>query len=190
MRVADIANVGSGLVVSRKKAMHQSEVIKIYKQLNLMAVNKNGYIDFDELEDLPVKDYIDYNNLTHKGDIVVRLTAPFTAVYITEKFENIVISSNFCVVRCKENYCNEFLSYFINSDKARKAIFSNLQGSIMKNINISAITELEVPDISIAKQIALGKLMSVQTEKLIVLEKLKELQIKLQKVLIDSFSNE
>lgn len=190
MKVVDIADVGSGLVVSRKKAIHQSEVIQTYKQLNLMAVNKNGYIAFDELEDLPVKDNIDNNNLTHKGDIVVRLTAPFTAVYITEEFENIVISSNFCVVRCRENYCGEYLSYYINSDTARKAIFSNLQGTIMKNINISAIAELEVPDISIAKQITLGKLMSVQTEKLIVLEKLKDLQIKLQKVLMDRFSNE
>ena len=82
MVVKDIAIVGSGLVVSRKKAIHTKDIIKSYKQLNLRAINKNGYIEEQELEILNVKEIIDDYYLTHEGDIIVRLTDPFTAILV------------------------------------------------------------------------------------------------------------
>ena len=175
MVVKDIAIVGSGLVVSRKKAIHTKDIIKSYKQLNLRAINKNGYIEEQELEILNVKEIIDDYYLTHEGDIIVRLTDPFTAIYISKDMENIVISSNFCVIRCSENYYPDFLSYYINSDSARKSLLSNLQGSIMKNINMSAIGEMEIPNIPLKKQHIIGNLFKAQTQKIIILNKIQEI---------------
>ena len=185
MVVKDIAIVGSGLVVSRKKAIHTKDIIKSYKQLNLRAINKNGYIEEQELEILNVKEIIDDYYLTHEGDIIVRLTDPFTAIYI----ENIVISSNFCVIRCSENYCPDFLSYYINSDSARKSLLSNLQGSIMKNINMSAIGEMEIPNIPLKKQHIIGNLFKAQTQKIIILNKIQEKEDKLQKAILVKIEN-
>lgn len=186
--INDIAEVGSGLVIARKKAINKKDSKKSYKQLNLRAINKNGYIIESELEDLDAKEIIDEYYLTHKGDIIIRLTDPFTAVYIDKDMEGIVISSNFCIVRCKENYSGEFLTYYINSDKAKKELFSNLQGSIMKNINMTAIAELEIPDVPYDKQLIMGNLLVAQTKKLIILDKIKELEIKQQKALLDKIN--
>lgn len=186
--INDIAEVGSGLVIARKKAINKKDSKKSYKQLNLRAINKNGNIIESELEDLDAKEIIDEYYLTHKGDIIIRLTDPFTAVYIDKDMEGIVISSNFCIVRCKENYSGEFLTYYINSDKAKKELFSNLQGSIMKNINMTAIAELEIPDVPYDKQLIMGNLLVAQTKKLIILDKIKELEIKQQKALLDKIN--
>lgn len=188
LTINDIAEVGSGLVIARKKVIYKKDAIKSYKQLNLRAINKNGYIIESELEILDAKEIIDEYYLTHKGDIIIRLTDPFTAVYIDKDMEGIVISSNFCIVRCKENYSGEFLTYYINSDKAKKELFSNLQGSIMKNINMTAIADLEIPNIPHDKQLKMGNLLVAQTKKLIILDKIKELEIKQQKALLDKIN--
>lgn len=188
LTINDIAEVGSGLVIARKKSIYKKDTIKSYKQLNLRAINKNGYIIESELEILDAKEIIDEYYLTHKGDIIIRLTEPFTAVYIDKNMEGIVISSNFCIVRCKENYSGEFLTYYINSDKAKKNLFSNLQGSIMKNINMTAIAELEIPNVPYDKQLIMGNLLVAQTKKLIILDKIKELEIKQQKALLDKIN--
>ena len=41
--------------------------------------------------------------LTHTGDVVIRLTAPYTAVLITEQLEGYVIPSSFVVVRTNKS---------------------------------------------------------------------------------------
>lgn len=187
--VRDIADVSSGLVVSRKKATYESEVVNSYKQLNLKSINKNGYIDFDELEVLKVKEPINDNYLTHEGDIVVRLTEPFTSVYITKNMEGIVITSNFCVIRCKKKYNAVYLAYYINSDDAKKFLLSDLKGSIMKNINMSSIEELIIPKIPLQKQKTIEKILIAQTQKIIILNRITELEIKKQNAILDLIKN-
>lgn len=185
MKIKDIAEVGSGLVVARKKAIHDKDVIKSYKQLNLKAINKNGYIDFSELEILKAKEEIDDYYITHEADIIVRLTDPFTAVYITKELEGIVVSSNFCIIRCSEKYCPDYLSYYINSDTAKKLLLGNLQGSIMKNINMSAVGELQIPQIPLDKQMVIGKLLRAQTKKITILNRIQQLEEKQQKAILE-----
>lgn len=188
LKLHNIAEIGSGLVVNRKKAFQKSDVKKTYRQLNLRSINKNGYIIKSELEELNAKEIIDDYYLTQKGDIIIRLTDPFTAVYIDSNTEGIVISSNFCIVRCKNNYSSELLTYYINSDNAKKIIYNNLQGTIMKNINMSAIAELEVPNIPYEKQVIIGKLLAVQSKKIMVLEQTIEYEKKYQKRLLEKIS--
>lgn len=185
MKIKEIAEVGSGLVVARKKAMLDKEIVKSYKQLNLKSVNRNGYIDLEELENLDAKEPIDEYYLTHEGDIIVRLIDPFTAIYINKEWERIVITSNFCIVRCSENYSSEFLSYYINSDRAKKMLLGNSQGSIMRNINMSAVGEIQLPNIPIDKQRIIGKLLWAQTKKIIILNRMQELEEKQRKAIFE-----
>lgn len=185
LKIKDIAEVGSGLVVARKKAVHEEDIIRIYKQLNLRSINKNGFIELDELEILNAKEIVDDYYLSHEGDIIVRLTDPFTAVYITKDTEGIVISSNFCIIRCSNKYSPNYLSYYINSDTSKKLLLSNLQGSIMKNINMSSVGELQIPEIPLEKQKIIGKLLRAQTKKIIVLNRILELEEKQQKAILE-----
>ena len=172
----EIAELNSGLVISRKKATMSDEVVKIYQQLNLRSINKNGFIDLQLLETLEAKEPIDSNYLTSEGDIVVRLTDPFTAVYITKEYEGLVVSSNFCIVKVNDNYSAKFLASYLNSENASKFLQSKLQGSIMKNINMSTVADLPVPQISKERQDIIGKLVDAQIEKIKVTDRIKQLE--------------
>lgn len=172
----EIAELNSGLVISRKKATMSDEVVKIYQQLNLRSINKNGFIDLQLLETLEAKEPIDSSYLTSEGDIVVRLTDPFTAVYITKEYEGLVVSSNFCIVKVNDNYSAKFLSSYLNSENASKFLQSKLQGSIMKNINMSTVADLPVPQISKERQDIIGKLVEAQIEKIKVTDRIKQLE--------------
>ena len=106
--------------------------LKLTKQINLKSFNKNGYLDTDELETFRAKEIISKEYITQCGDIVIRLTDPFTAIYISKGYEGLIVSSNFTIVRCQCNVDAEFLSYYLNSDNIKKTLLSNIQGSIMK----------------------------------------------------------
>ena len=184
-KVKDVAEISSGLVVSRKKAIHRSELLKEYKQLNLRAINKNGFLELNELENFLAKEIIDKNYLTQEGDIIVRLTDPFTAVYITKKYEDFVVSSNFCIIRCKKEYDSKFLAYYLNSDKTKKILYSDTKGSIIKNISVESISKINVPTLDFDKQVIFGKLFVAQTQKIILLDKIKELEEKRKKAIFE-----
>lgn len=176
MRVNSIAKISSGLVIARKKAVIISQAIKEYRQLNLRAIHKKGYILLEELEVLPAKEQIDSDYITHEGDIVVRLTDPFTAVYITQEYEGIVVSSNFCIIRDVGKVDMGFLSFYLNSDAVKKQLLSNQQGSIMKNINISDIEKIDVPNIPLEKQQIYKKVLLSEIEQIKILERLQVLE--------------
>ncbi len=188
MKVENVAIVSSGLVVARKKALHQSDIAERYKQLNLRCFNKNGYIENEFLETLEAKEIIHESYLTKENDIVIRLTEPFTAVYITKKDVGYVVSSNFCIVRCSNKYDPVFLSYYINSDNTKKQLLSNIQGSIMKNINMASIEGIEIPRIPLSKQKILGKLLLAQTLKIISANKILELEEDKQKAILEKIT--
>ena len=190
LKVKECATINSGLVLSRKTAIHDNDVVKTYKQINLKSFNKNGYLDTDELETFRAKEIISKEYITQCGDIVIRLTDPFTAIYISKGYEGLIVSSNFTIVRCQCNVDAEFLSYYLNSDNIKKTLLSNIQGSIMKNINMSAIGEIEIPNISLSRQKTYAKLIRAENKKIKIMEIEKILQENVKKIILEKIGDE
>ena len=69
MFLGDVFQVKSGLVVSRKKANDESLAKFNYKQLNLRAINKNGYLEMSELEVLLTESAVSSEYLTTFGPL-------------------------------------------------------------------------------------------------------------------------
>ena len=147
MHLGDLYVIKSGLVVSRKKVSDKNNSKFTYKQLNLRSINKGAYIDKYELEELKTDEIISDEYLTNEGDIVIRLTDPYTAVYITDEMKGLVITSNFAVIRGNANFSKEYLTFYLNSEYVRKMLYSNMQGSIVKSISILAIENIDLPNI-------------------------------------------
>ena len=101
MNLGEIADIRSGLVLSRKQASVDSPQAIRYHQLSLRAVKAEGEIDPAELEPYFAKEPLSMDYLTQPNDIVVRLTAPYTAVLIDDTTRNLVITSNFVVIRIR-----------------------------------------------------------------------------------------
>ena len=77
MNLGEIADIRSGLVLSRKQARADSPQAIRYHQLSLRAVKAEGEIDPAELEPYFAKEPLSMDYLTQPNDIVVRLTAPY-----------------------------------------------------------------------------------------------------------------
>lgn len=188
MFLGDVFDVRSGLVVSRKKAKIETAANYQYKQLNLRSVSKEGYIIESALEVLSTDEQISSEYMTAFGDVVVRLTDPYTAVYINKAYVGLVVSSNFAIIKESKDYNSSFLTSYLNGDSVKKKLYSNMQGSIIKSINLAAIEQLELPLIPKSTQEVYGNLFSAIVDKLQTIEKIRELELKLQKQLVEQVS--
>lgn len=189
MLLEEVFQVKSGLVVARKKVVGKDSAPYKYKQLNLRSINKNGYINLEYLEDLQTEKIISNDYLTSVGDVVIRLSEPYTAVYITKEYENLIITSNFAVIKRSDEYNSEFIAYYLNGDYVKKQLYSSMQGSIVRSIGILAVEKIDLPEIPQYKQKLFAKLAKTLTDKLKITERLKNLEQTLQKKIIDKMFN-
>ena len=91
MRLGTVAYVRSGLVLSRKKADEGSKMH--YPLLTLRCILPSGRIDMEQLDEYDASERLGAEYLSQTGDIIVRLSAPYTAILIDEQTAGIVVSS-------------------------------------------------------------------------------------------------
>ena len=97
MRLGDMAEVRSGLVLARKSSRTPTEYA--YPLLNLRSMKDAGYIGMGNLDLFFAAEALHTEYLSQTGDIIVRLSAPYTAVLIEEETAGMVICSNFVMIR-------------------------------------------------------------------------------------------
>ncbi|MDR0490300.1 MAG: restriction endonuclease subunit S, partial [Oscillospiraceae bacterium] len=98
MRLGDSAKIRTGLVLSRKEAKAKSGP-RQYAALTLKAVTDRGEIYRESVEPYNAAESLKQDYLTRKGDVLLRLSAPYTAALITEENEGLLISSHFAIIR-------------------------------------------------------------------------------------------
>lgn len=99
MKLGELATVRSGLVLSRKQARKGTPVKMRYPLLSFRAIHPNGYIDMEQLDGFDAAEQLSPEYLTQIGDVIIRLTSPYTAVLIDEASAGMVVSSNFVIIR-------------------------------------------------------------------------------------------
>ena len=84
MKLGELATVRSGLVLSRKQACKGAPVKMRYPLLSFRAIHSNGYIGMEQLDGFDAAEQLSPEYLTQVGDVIIRLTSPYTAVLIDE----------------------------------------------------------------------------------------------------------
>lgn len=157
MKLGEMAFVRSGLVLGRKQAREKTEYR--YPLLNLRSINPSGYIDSEFCEVFDAVEPLNPEYLTHKGDVVIRLTIPYTAVLITEEFEGYVIPSSFVVVRVDYgSLLPEYLLWLLNSPKTKKQIYEGAVSNMLGAVKPRFFAEHEVEVIPLHKQRIIAEL--------------------------------
>lgn len=151
MKLGNIATVRSGLVLSRRQAREPSDIR--YPLLNLRSINPRGYIEADQLDVFAAAEYLSPEYLSQIGDVIVRLTAPYTAILVDKVTAGMVISSNFVIIRadCRE-LLPEYLFWLINTPKIKRSIYENTSSNMLGAIKAKYFSDFEVPSLPIAKQ--------------------------------------
>ncbi len=187
MKLKTIANIQTGLVLSRKKAINPDKSEK-YKLLNLKCIREEGTIDMALLEEFPSETTLELQYLTKKGDILMRLTSPYTAIYINHEQEGLVISSNFAVIRVKaNNILSRYLVELLNTKMIKKQIERSAMGTIMPMLKTSALKEIELKEISLQEQQIIVKWMEGYYQEKKLIEQLQKQRRKMKKQIMLKF---
>ena len=151
MKLGNIATVRSGLVLSRKQAREPSDIR--YPLLNLRSINPGGYIEADQLDVFVAAEYLSPEYLSQIGDVIVRLTAPYTAILIDKVTAGMVISSNFVIIRAdRRELLPEYLFWLINTPKVKRSIYENTSSNMLGAVKAKFFSDFEFPLLSIDKQ--------------------------------------
>lgn len=185
MKLGEIAEIGTGLVLTRKKAESEKETAKIYNVITLRSINNQGYVDRTLFEIFESREELGDNYISKKGDIIIRLSEPNTAILIGEEDEGLLISSQFCLIRIKGNkFLPEYISWYLNSSYAKKEISKSMIGSTLGIIKTSFLNELEIPKIPMEKQRIITEINLLKKIEKALMEKLIEEKNKLYEITI------
>ncbi len=183
MKLSNIAEVSSGLVLARKKSPTNEGFT--YELLTLKSFNENGYIEDEFLDDFISKEEIKEQYLTKEGDIVVRLSTPNTAVYIAKEQEGIVIPSLFVIIRNDSNsVLQQFLQIYLNSEKCKRQLAADTIGSVLSIVKTSSFKEIDIPSYTIEEQKNIIDLNELIVNEKLLLNKLVSEKEKYHKAII------
>lgn len=184
------AEIRSGLLLSRKMAKTENKSVKTYKQLTLKSINSNGTIDKTLLESFFSNEILSPSYLTHKDDVVVRLTEPYTAVCINEEMENLVIPSHFIAIRPNEKILDpDYLAWLLNNDSTKMQLKKKESGIALSLIKRSNYEELIIETIPLDKQQIIAEINKSAIKESELLIKLAEEKIKLAKAVNKTIYN-
>ncbi len=171
MKLGEMASVRSGLVLGRKQA--REEVIRRYPLLNLKCIHPSGFVDTSLCETFDAAESLNPEYLTHSGDVVIRLTAPYTAVLITDGLEGYVIPSSFVVARAKKSILlPEYLVWLINSQPVKRQISESAMGTVLGTIKPRFFADFEVDEIPLPHQRTLAELNRLARQEIHLLTEL------------------
>lgn len=173
MKLNELAIVKTGLVTARKQARKPSDGTLKYRLLNLRAINANGYIEEKYIEDFRAMEKLKAEYLTHTGDIVVRLTVPYTAVMVTDDYSGLVIPSHFVVIRpYREMLLPEYLYWLLNTDKVKGILQQNVSSMMIGTVKPKVYADLEIDVLSLEEQRKIADLNQMARRELHLLRQL------------------
>lgn len=189
VKLGDISSITTGQVIKRKEARPGDVDAIQYRILTLKSFDEDGYLVKEELDTFKASEKIESKYITSKGDIVVRLSMPFTTITIDKESEGILIPSLFVVIRINSNdILPSYLSLYLNSNKMKKQYIREARGSAIQILKTSAFKEFEIniPDMRTQEQaVTLNELMMREKRllQLLIEENNKRNQIILEKMI-------
>ena len=171
MKLEMMAFVRSGLVLGRKQAKNEGEYR--YPLLNLRSIQPDGSVDTSLCETFYATEYLNPEYLTHEGDVVIRLTAPYTAVLITQGLEDFVIPSSFIVVRTKlDMLLPEYLVWLLNSQLSKRQIYDGAATNMLGGIKPRFFAEIDIDPLPSEQQRAIAQLSALAQQEAKLLREL------------------
>ena len=184
MKLQSLAGVRSGLVLSRKQSKEPTD----YRDplINLRCIQQEGNIDLHKADIYEAKESLKEEYLSRQGDIVVRLTAPYTAVLIDDTTSGMVISSNFVVIRIEDKrLLPEYLFWLLNTQKVRHKIYENTTSNMLGAIKAKFLMDFELVLLPIEVQQKIAQLNLLAKKESQLLKELAAEKEKLYSSLLD-----
>jgi len=174
LRLKDVSTIRTGLVTARKKATAVDSEIISYKAITLKSFNPNGSLIVGNLDTFVSKEKIKETYLTQANDVLIRLREPNIALNISEKNSGLVIPSFVASLRVDETKVDsKFLTYYLNSTTAKRALKSSITGTAISMIKTKELEDLEIQLPSLQEQKKIMEFLDLTSKEINLLEELK-----------------
>ena len=189
MKLGELATVRSGLVLSRKLA--RDNPARRYRLINLRSITADGYIDLDETDVFDAKETLPGEYLSQVGDIVIRLSAPYTAVLIDAESEGMVISSNFAIVKTDpKTLLPEYLYWLLNTPEVKHRMFESSSSNMLGAVKPRFFSEYEITPLSISEQQKLAAIHSLAKKESRLIQQLVKAKEQYYEIILRNTYNE
>ena len=156
MRLEDIANVIVGQIMTRVTDINnEGESVQVLVPKSIT----NGIIVRENLGKAVLSKEIDEEKYTKEGDVVIKLSTPYDATYVTSENAGIVIPSFCATIRVIKSKLMDakYLSAFLNTNYVRNQLAAKVVGSARPMIKITDVRALEIPEVSMQDMRDIGE---------------------------------
>jgi len=168
IKLGRIAEISSGMVVQRftpkrgdEAASEGFEGQREYYHTTLKSLEDNN-INPNLFESIEVAKMINQRYLLRKGDIIMKLSPPFSAAVIDFDCENLIGSSHIAIIRLNNDLFDpHYLTYILNGKHVRKQLSRLIEGGSLAIIKISYLNELKIRARIKDEQVKYAKLLSL-----------------------------
>ena len=174
MKLGDIINLRTGLVLNRKVVSKGDKFIK-YNQLTLKSIIENGIINKNALDIFYSKERLKLEYFTQKNDVIVRLSYPYTAILIDDGNKNLLVPSHFVIIKCNENILNPgYLQWVLNSERVKNKISKLTSTSFLGTISTKFFINYDIDIPPLSKQEMIYNINKLAQKENLLLNKLRE----------------
>lgn len=184
MQLGEISKINTGLVLSRKKAEVEHEIIAKYKLLTLKNISEDGIINNEPLEEFVSNDVLDNHYFTSEGDVLIRLSQPYTSVFVNNQYSGMLVPSYFAIIKVDQNkFLPEYISWYLNTFKIKRELERSQSGSRIPSTNQNVLKALSIANITLDKQRSFIKLLRLhQQEKKLYKRLIEEKELWFQEI--------
>lgn len=153
IKLNDISEIKTGLVLNRKKADMSKEQKLYYSVVSLKSFNEDAIYDNIFADEFISNEQIKEDYLVKQGDILLRLREPNFAVYIYKEYENLIYPSLMVRIKVQDSrFDPHFIAHYLNSTIVRRALSTELSGTTIPMIKVADVNEIKIPLINLDKQ--------------------------------------
>lgn len=190
MKLGQIARIRTGLVLTRKKATIKYEIKNTYNLITLKNIEDNGTFNEEPFETFESNDKLDEGYFTEEGDILIKLSYPYTTVHIDKSKTGLLVPSYFSIIRLKTSkYIPQYVTWYLNSDKTKRELIKSQTGTAMLTTNKTILTSIRIKEISIEDQRRIAKVRELHLKEIHLLNRLIEEKEKYYKAVTNKLLN-
>ena len=182
MQLGEVAQIKTGLVLSRKKAEIEYDAKATYKLLSLKNISEDGMIVNESFDEFTSNENLDDHYFTEEGDVLMRLSQPFTTVYIDKNYTGLLIPSYFAIIKVNDpKVLPQYIAWYLNTKNVKNELERSQAGSRIPSTNQHTIKNIPIVLTSINKQQVLIEFYQLhQREKLLYKKLIEEKELLFQ----------
>lgn len=162
MKLGKIAEIRTGLVLTRKRANIKYEIEESHKLISLKNIENDGTFNEEPFETFESNDDLDEQYFTQEGDILIRLSCPYTATYIDKEQAGLLVPSCFAIIRLiTKKFIAPYIAWYLNSSEVKKELIRNQTGTMIPVTNKKILNSLNIKELSLDRQKNIAKIQKL-----------------------------